>query len=178
MSVQLEIKNSTLRLIKVDITDFEIESFVYYAQHDLVLGSGFGGAITVRGGPSIQEELKEHGTLKTTEAVISSAGNMKAQHIIHSVGPRFREENLEEKLKTSILNVLKLAEEKGITAIAFPPMGTGFYGVPLDTSAEITVNTLREYLEGDTKIKDVAICVNDSREYQPFEKKFAQFSKA
>ena len=55
MSDEITVKNSRLRLAKVDITDFEIDAFVYYAQHDLALGSGFGTAISQRGGPKIQE---------------------------------------------------------------------------------------------------------------------------
>jgi len=57
MTDTLRVKNTVISLVKEDITDIEIDSFVYYAQHDLVLGSGFGTAISVRGGPSVQEEL-------------------------------------------------------------------------------------------------------------------------
>ena len=95
MSDELTVKNSRLRLIKGDITDLEIDAFVYYAQHDLALGSGFGTAISQRGGTKVQEELNSLAPLKTTEVVITDAGEMKANHIIHAVGPRFQEENLE-----------------------------------------------------------------------------------
>ena len=169
MPDELRVNNSTLRLLMCDSTDLEIDSFVYYAQHDLTLGSGFGTAISVRGGPSIQEELKKHGPLETTEAVVSSAGEMKANYIIHAVGPRFQEEDIESKLRTTILNYLKCAEYKGIKAVAFPPMGTGFYGIPLDVSAQVMLDTIKEYFSGDAKIKDVVICLLDNREYKPFE---------
>ena len=79
MSDTMKVGNSNIRLLKSDITDIEIEAFVYYAQPDLVLGSGFGTAISMRGGPSVQEELKEHGAIKTTEAIVTSAGDMKAK---------------------------------------------------------------------------------------------------
>ena len=59
MTDQLQVNSSTIRLMKGDITDFEIDAFVYYAQHDLVLGAGFGTAIAMRGGLSVQEELKD-----------------------------------------------------------------------------------------------------------------------
>jgi len=178
MTDQIQVKDGTIRLMKADITDIEIEAFVYYAQHDLALGSGFGTAISMRGGPSVQQELKALGPLQTTEAVVSSAGEMKAEYIIHAVGPRFQEENLEDKLKKTILNSLKKAEEKNIKAIAFPPMGAGFYGVPLNVSAEVTINTIREYLAGDTAIRDVVICLNDMREYKPFQSELASTGKS
>ena len=176
MADKMQVGRGALRLVQGDITDFEIESFVFYAQHDLALGSGFGGAISMRGGPSIQEKLKEKGPLATTEALVTAAGEMKADYIIHAVGPRFQEEDLEEKLRTTVINTLRKAEEKGIKAIAFPPMGSGFYGVPLDVSARITLGTIKEYLSGDTKIEDVAVCLLDNRDYLPFAKELAQLA--
>ncbi len=169
MPEKLQINHSSLRLIKGDITDLEIEAFVYYAQEDLALGSGFGNAISMRGGPSIQKELKEIGPKKTTEAVLSSAGDMKAEYIVHAVGPKFQEEDLEPKLKQTIINSLKLVDLKGIKKIAFPPMGTGFYGVPLDLSARLMFETITEYLSGDTDIDEVIICLLDNREFKPFQ---------
>jgi O-acetyl-ADP-ribose deacetylase (regulator of RNase III) len=169
MTDELKIKNSSMRLQRGDITDLEIQSFVFYAQHNLALGSGYGTAISVRGGPSIQEELKGCGSLRTTEAVVTKAGGMKSEYIIHAVGPRFQEEDTEKKLKATVLASLKCAEEKHIESIAFPAMGTGFYGIPLDVSARVTLETIREYLSKETAIKDVVICLQDAREYKPFQ---------
>jgi O-acetyl-ADP-ribose deacetylase (regulator of RNase III) len=173
MQDSLKVNRSTIRLAKGDITDLEIESFVYYANHDLSLGSGFGNAISMRGGPSIQKELKEHGPLATTEVLVSKAGDMKATYIIHAVGPRFQEEDLEKKLRDTILNALGEADSKGIKNIAFPPMGSGFYGVPLTLSAEIMFETILEYLSGDTHIEEIVICLLDNREYKPFQEQLA-----
>jgi len=172
MSDQLTINGRTLRLIKGDITDLEIESFVYYAQHSLALGSGYGTAISVRGGPSVQEELKQYGTIGTCDAVVTAAGEMKAKYIVHAVGPRFQEEDTESKLRTTIQNALKQAEVKGITAIAFPAMGVGFYGVALPVSARVTLETVKAYLSGPSKIKDIVVCLLDNREYKPFQSQF------
>jgi O-acetyl-ADP-ribose deacetylase (regulator of RNase III) len=169
MADELKINDSTIRLTIGDVTDLAIESFVYYAKHDLALGSGFGTAISIRGGPSIQEELKQYGTLQTGEAVVSSAGDMKAKYIIHAVGPRFQEEEIDRKLRETMRNVLKAAEDKGITAIAFPAMGVGFYGVPLPVSAQAMLETIREQLSGSTAIKEVVVCLLDNREYKPFQ---------
>jgi len=178
MSDELKINNRTLRLMKGDITDHEIEAFVFYAQHDLALGSGFGTAIAIRGGPSVQEEIKDKGPLKTTEVLISSAGNMKADRIVHAVGPRFQEEDLEAKLKTTIQNVLTEADTAGIKRIAFPPMGAGFYGVPLDVSAEVTLGTIKDYLKNETRIEEVVIFLLDNRDYKPFQQRLSTLSVA
>ncbi len=152
-----------------DLTMMDIEAIVFYAQHSLVLGSGFGNAIAVRGGGSIQEELKSFGTISTGEAVITSAGELKSKYIIHAVGPRFQETNIEEKLKSTIRNVLKIAEENNIREICFPPMGTGFYGIPLNVSGKIMFEVLRQHLAGSTTLEKVVICLVDQREYLAFQ---------
>jgi O-acetyl-ADP-ribose deacetylase (regulator of RNase III) len=173
MNDSLDIGECTIRLLKGDITDLDIESFVFYAREDLKLGSGFGTAISIRGGPSIQEELDRMATRKVTDVVISSAGRLKANHIIHAVGPKFQEENLEDKLHRTIHNCLKAADEKGIKSIAFPAMGCGFYGVPVEVSARVTLQAIEKYISHNTGIQEIIICVLDNREYQPF---LAQFT--
>lgn len=172
MANETKVNDCTLRLVKGDITDLDIESFVYYAEDDLALGSGYGTAISVRGGPTVQKELDKIGGIKVTEAVVSSAGEMKARYIIHADGPKFQEGDLPNKLKKTIINSIKAAEEKGIKAIAFPAMGAGFYGVPLDLSAKITLSTIKEYISNGSKLEDVVVCLLDTREYKPFEKEF------
>ncbi|HDH05586.1 MAG TPA: macro domain-containing protein [Nitrospirae bacterium] len=164
-----KINENTLAVIKGDLTNTWLDAFVFYAREDLKLGSGFGTAIALRGGPLIRKELEELGHLKVTCAVATSAGDMKSKFIIHANGPRFQEENTEEKLKTTIINALKCAEQKGVQSMAFPLMGAGFYGVPLDTSAGITVKTIAGYLENGSSIKDVVICAIDNREYRPIQ---------
>jgi len=169
MSDTLQVGNSIIRLVKDDITTLDVESFVYYARSDLNLGSGLGGAITVRGGPSIQAELTKMAPIGMGESVISEAGDLKAKKIIHANGPKFQEEDIEAKLKTTVLSALKTAEENDLTQIAFPAMGAGFYGVPLNISAEITLGTIKEYLGENSKLTEVIISLLDNREYIPFE---------
>ena len=177
MSDTMQIGNKSFRLMIGDITDMKVDALVFCARPDLMLGSGFGTAISVRGGPGIQEELKKLAPLKTTEAVVSSAGDMKANYIIHAVGPRFQEEETEKKLKTTVLNALKRADEANISQVAFPAMCCGFFGVPLETSADITIATIADYLRGDTGIREVVICLLDKREYKPFQERFAAMGR-
>lgn len=169
MSEKKQIRNSTVSVVKADVTNTENDAFVFYARNDLKLGSGFGNAIALRGGPTIRKELENLGPLNVTEVVVTTAGTMKAKHIIHACGPKFQEQDIEEKLKATIVNALKAAESNGIESIAFPPMGAGFYGVPLERSAKITINTITDYLSTGSDIKDVVICANDTREYNALE---------
>ena len=168
MSINKTINQSRLRLVKSDLTALDVEAFVFYARPDLALGAGFGNAISMRGGPAIKQELDKMEKVKLGEAVVSTAGSLNAKSIIHAVGPTFQEDNVEEKLKTTMENSLKCAEEKGITQLAFPPMGAGFYCIPLPVCAKIMVETIRNHLSGKTRLKEVIICAADDREYKPF----------
>lgn len=172
MPDQKKIQNCNFRLIQQDITDFEVEAFVFYAQPNLELGSGFGSAITRRGGQSISKELTEIGSLSVTDAAVTAGGSLKAKYIVHAVGPTFQEEQIEEKLHTTVLNSLKRAEEKEIHQIAFPPMGSGFYGIPLATSREIMMRAFIEYLSQGGSIEEIVVCANDAREYRAFQSAF------
>ncbi len=163
------INQSVIQLIKDDITDLDVDAFVFYAQSDLALGSGFGTAISVRGGPTIQQELEDMAPVAAGEAVVSGAGNLKANHIIHAVGPKFREEDTESKLRTTVLNSLRRAEEKAVETLAFPAMGAGFYGIPPELCAKVMLDAITKHLQGSTVIKDVVICVLDTRQYTTFQ---------
>jgi O-acetyl-ADP-ribose deacetylase (regulator of RNase III) len=164
-----QIRDCVVRLSREDITELEVDAFVFYAQSDLALGSGFGGMIAVRGGASIQKELDEMDPVDELEAVISAAGKLKAEHIIHAVGPRFREDDIEPKLLTTMKNCLLLAEEEGIKTLAFPAMGAGYYGIPAAVSAKVMVEALKNHLTGDTTLEEVTICVLDAPQFKAFE---------
>jgi len=172
-------RDTDVRLTREDITELEVDAFVYYAQPDLALGSGFGGAIAVRGGASIQKELTvlgAGGPIPTGEAVASEAGKLKANFILHAVGPRFREDEIEEKLLTTMRNVLLLAEEKGVTSLAFPAMGAGYYGIPTPVSARVMLEALKAHLNGETLLREVVISLFDRPQFKAFESALAAFS--
>jgi len=157
-----------LKLVKGDLTALKVDAIVFYAEPSLALGAGFGTAITVRGGPSIKKELEGLGPLQTGQVVTTNAGKLEADYIIHAVGPRFQEDALEEKLRRTVENVLIEASRLSIRSIAFPPMGTGFYGIPLEMCAQILVETLRNFIQPETSLEEVVICVLDNREQKPF----------
>ncbi|MGD2136556.1 MAG: macro domain-containing protein [Gemmatimonadales bacterium] len=165
----LRINQTDIRLSRDDITTLDVDAFVFYAQHDLALGSGYGRAISVRGGLSIQQELDGLGPLETCDAVVSAAGELPARAIIHAVGPRFSEEDLEHKLRRTMVNVLARAEQHDFRRLAFPPMGAGYYGIPPDLCATVMVDELTRHLQGDTCLDDVTICVLDTKQFRAFE---------
>jgi len=172
----VRIRDSVVRLVKGDITELEVDAFVFYAQSDLALGSGFGGMVTVRGGASIQKELNALAPVADLEAVASAAGKLPAEYIIHAVGPRFREDDIEPKLLTTMENCLMRAEEKGVKTLAFPAMGAGYYGIPASISANVMLTALEGHLRGETGIEEVTICVLDTPQFKAFEAALAALS--
>ena len=177
VSEQIQIHRSVVRLVRGDVTELDVEAFVFYAQPDLALGSGFGTAISVRGGPSIKKELDDLSPVETGQVVVTAAGKLRADWIVHAVGPRFNEEDTEGKLRTTVLNALNAAEEKGAKRVALPPMGAGFYAVPLEVCSRVMVEAIQSYLEGETQLEEVVICVMDQREFAPFESQLASLDR-
>jgi O-acetyl-ADP-ribose deacetylase (regulator of RNase III) len=162
------INGKVVRLIKGDVTAQEVDAFVFYATSNLVLGSGFGTAISVRGGQSIQKELSKLAPVEVGNAVVTGGGDMKAKYIIHAVGPKFQEPDEEGKLRKTMHTALEKAEEKGVETLAFPAMGTGFYGIQPDLCARVMLDTIKDHLNGATSLKKVWICLMDTREIVPF----------
>jgi O-acetyl-ADP-ribose deacetylase len=169
--VERAVNGKTIRLQKGDLMALSVDGAVYYAREDLQLGSGFGTAIQTRGGAAVKKELEKIGRVAPGEAVVSGAGNMQPRHIIHTCGPKFHEPETETKLRKCIQSALQAANDAGLKTVAFPPMGTGFYGVPFDMSATVLVDVARRFLERESSIQEVIVCVMDDREFRAFRPK-------
>lgn len=163
----------TLRLLRGDITDLEVEAFVFAASPDLKLGTGFGGAIAQRGGPAIQEELSRHPVpVPPGRAVLTRGGNLKARHVVHAVVPRFHEPEEEAKLRAAVRASFEEAERAGIRQLALPAMGAGFYGVSLDLCSRVLLEESLGHLKNASRLEEIILCLNDSREMKAFEGRF------
>jgi len=135
-----------IELIKGDITKLEVDAIVNAANSSLLGGGGVDGAIHRSGGKEILEECIQIGGCPVGEAVITTAGKMKAKKVIHTVGPRWNggKYNEAEKLKNCYLNSLRIAEENGLGIIAFPNISTGIYGYPKEEAAKIAIDAVKK----------------------------------
>lgn len=167
-SLEATISGKLIRLQNGDLTALPVDAVVFYARQDLQLGAGFGSAIQSRGGTAIKKELEEIGQVAMGEAVITSAGTMQARYIIHACGPKFREPDTEKKLRKCMQSALERASSAGLKTVAFPPMGAGFYGVPLALTARVMLEAVQRSLETPSSLEEVIICVMDDREFQAF----------
>lgn len=171
LPIEKRIGKTSIKLQQGDLTALSVDAFVFYAREDLHLGSGYGTAIQTRGGVEIKKELDKIGSIKMSDAVITGAGMMNAKHIIHACGPKFQEQDLENKLRNCMNSSLKVANENKLKTLAYPPMGAGFYGIPLSLSAEIMLETIKTFLQVETSLEEIIICVMDFRDYLPFKEK-------
>lgn len=142
-------------LLHGDITTLPIDAIVNAANSSLLGGGGVDGAIHRAGGPEILEECRAiraaQGGCATGEAVITTAGRLPADYIIHTVGPVWNGgKNREaELLSNCYRNSLELAAEYALRSIAFPNISTGIYRFPKEGAAEIAVRTVRQWMESE-----------------------------
>jgi O-acetyl-ADP-ribose deacetylase (regulator of RNase III) len=168
-TVEQRIGERVVRIVRDDITGMDVDAFVFDITEDLKLGAGHGSAIQQRGGVKIQEALDAIGRCPVGDAVITTGGLLKAKHIIHANGPKFCEPDEEGKLRRATEAALRLADENGVKTLAFPPMGTGLYQVPVELSARVLIETVAKHLAGETGLEQVLFVVPDTRERVPFE---------
>ena len=168
LSIQLE--GTQLELIEGDITELEVDAVVNAANEELKLGSGVAGAIREKGGPSIQEECDRIGGTPVGTAVLTGGGDLKAQHVIHAVGPRMGEGDEDRKLQSAIRSSLALADRHGLKSIALPAISTGVFGFPMDRCARILLTEVYRYLQGGTKIERVVVSLRGDDTFEIFKR--------
>ncbi len=162
-------------LIRGDITTLEVDAIVNAANSSLMGGGGVDGAIHRAGGPTILEECRKiiarQGSCKTGEAVITTAGNLPAKFVIHTVGPVWNngQKKEAEKLADCYRNSLRLAVENTLTSIAFPNISTGIYGYPKNEAAEIAVATVKDFLITAATIQQIIFVCFDEENYSIYQ---------
>ena len=163
---------SKIEIIKGDLTQIPADAVVNAANTSLLGGGGVDGAIHRGGGKEILEECRKivakQGGCKTGEAVITTAGNLPAKYVIHTVGPVWNNgsHNEEEKLAQCYTRSLELAAEYGCRTVAFPAISTGVYRFPKDKAAKVAVATVARFLEGQTAVEKVMLVSFDDENYE------------
>ncbi len=162
------IQDTQIVLKQGDITEEDTEAIVNAANNHLQHGGGVALAIARKGGLAIQEESNRIGFVATGNAAITSGGNLKAQYVIHAVGPRMGEGDEDEKLRLATWNSLRLADEGQIKTISLPAISTGIFGYPVDRCAATMLEAVRKYCKGDTSIREIRFCLFDESTLENF----------
>ncbi|MFG2333073.1 O-acetyl-ADP-ribose deacetylase [Streptomyces sp. NPDC048604] len=168
-----------ITLVLGDITDQHVDAIVNAANSSLLGGGGVDGAIHRRGGQAILDDCRRlrashYGKgLPTGRAVATTAGELHADHVIHTVGPvHSSSEDRSELLASCYRESLRVAGELGARSVAFPAVSTGIYGWPMDDGARIAVRTVRE--SAPASVTDVRFVLFDRAAYREFEAALAE----
>ena len=143
----ININNSSITIEISDITLSTSDCIVNAANRTLLGGGGVDGAIHRAAGADLLAECKELNGCNTGEAKITKGYNLKAKHIIHTVGPIYlHSENPAQDLRNCYLNSLELAKNNNIHSIDFPAISCGAYGYPINDAALVAYNTISNWL--------------------------------
>jgi O-acetyl-ADP-ribose deacetylase (regulator of RNase III) len=154
-----------IKLIQGDITDLEVDAIVNAANNHLWMGAGVAGAIKRKGGKEIEDEAMKKGPIPIGEAIVTSAGKLKAKYVIHAAVMGQDLVTNEEYIKNATLNSLRRAEELKIKSIAFPAFGTGVGGFPIDRCAQIMLDQVKEFSKDTKYLKEVLFVLFDKKSY-------------
>lgn len=163
--------NSRVVLFHGDITKVKVDVIVNAANSTLLGGGGVDGAIHRAGGPAILEACEvirnRQGSCPPGEAVITTAGNLPADHVIHTVGPIWQGGERDEPaiLANCYRNSLNLAVEHQAQTVAFPNISTGVYAYPKDKAAVVATQAVKAFLAKDTTLTHVIFVVYDQENY-------------
>lgn len=167
--------NEKIEVIKADITKLKVDAIVNAANSSLMGGGGVDGAIHRAGGSAILDDCRKivakQGGCKTGEAVITTAGNLPAKFVIHTVGPVWNGGTKNEAmlLAACYKNCLKLAQENKATSISFPNISTGIYGYPKKEAAVIATTTITEFVKQDDFFSKIYFVCFDEENYQLYQ---------
>jgi len=175
---EFQVGKAKILLVQGDITEQGTDAIVNAANSTLMGGGGVDGAIHRKGGPKILEECKRVRAtewpdgLPTGKAVISSGGNLKARHVIHTVGPVWRGGTCGEPelLAEAYLNSLRLVVSKGLKTIAFPSISTGAYRYPIEKASRIALTKVKEFLEKEDKLDKVVFVLFTRHDLEIYKK--------
>ena len=151
-----------------DICDLEVDVIVNAASTALWMSTGVGGALKRRGGDTIEFEAVRHGPVPLGSAIVTTAGSLAARAVIHAVSLDNNRRTSAPAISQAVRSALDRAREISATSIAFPALGTGVGGYPLDEAARVTVLAVRESLPTLPALRQVVFALRGAAAYAAF----------
>jgi O-acetyl-ADP-ribose deacetylase (regulator of RNase III) len=166
----------TLQLVQGDLTTETVDAIVNAANRALQHGGGVAGVIVRKGGFEIQAEsnawVREHGPVSHAEPAYTGAGRLPCRYVIHAVGPVWGEGDEDAKLAAAITGSLALADQLGLSSIAFPAISTGIFGFPKERAANVIFSAIDRYFsqQPDSSLQLVRLTLFDQPTIDAFMK--------
>jgi tRNA-dihydrouridine synthase B len=164
-----------MTVVEGDITRLDVDAIVNAANRTLLGGGGVDGAIHRAAGPGLLQECRRLGGCPTGQARMTGGHRLTARHVIHTVGPVYRDgrEGEPAALASCYRESLRLAEAAGLESVAFPCISTGVYGYPHEAACEIAVATVAAWLEGHELPRAVVFCCFRPDDAKPYRTRLA-----
>ena len=151
-----------------DICDLEVDAIVNPANLSLWMATGVGGAIKRAGGDSIEFAAVRQAPVPLGESIVTPAGQLAARVVIHAVSLDRDRRTSGPVIEAAVRSAMARAREIGATSIAFPALGTGVGGFPLEEAARITVETVRDELDHSPTVEHVIFALRGAAAYEAF----------
>jgi putative ATPase len=148
----MRIGSTTIEAVQGDLTRQGVDAVVNAANEHLRHGGGVAAAIVRAGGPVVQREsdawVRSHGPVGVGQAAVTTAGAMPARHVIHVVGPRYREgQDNEGPLRAAVRAALDAAAAEGDRSVAFPAISAGIFGYPRAEATRVIADEVVRWVE-------------------------------
>jgi O-acetyl-ADP-ribose deacetylase (regulator of RNase III) len=134
-----------LEVVEGDITRLEVDAIANAANDHLWMGAGVAGAIKRAGGEEIEREAVAKGPVEPGDAVVTTAGRLKARYVIHGAVMGQDLVTNERLVRVTTKRCLEMADELGCVSLALPAFGTGVGGFPLDRCARVMTDVARDF---------------------------------
>ncbi len=161
-----------------DITEEDVDAIVNPANSQMIMGGGVAGAIKRKGGDIIEKEAMKYAPVPVGKAISTTAGKLKAKYVIHA--PTMERPAMSippENVRKAVQGALDEAIRLGIKSIAFPAMGAGVGGVPIETSVRIILEVIKEYLPKLEKLEEVRLIAWGKEAYEKFLRVTEEFTR-
>ena len=151
-----------------DICELEVDAIVNPANLSLWMSTGVGGALKRAGGDAIEFAAVRQAPVPLGGAIVTPAGKLAARAVIHAVSLDRDRRTSASVIEAAVRSAMARAREIGATSIAFPALGTGVGGFPLEDAARITVDTVRDELPASPVIAHVVFALRGMEAYRAF----------
>jgi O-acetyl-ADP-ribose deacetylase (regulator of RNase III) len=158
----------TIAVLEGDITSRGVDAIVNAANNAFWMGGGVAGAIKRRGGAEIEREAMAQGPVRPGESVVTTAGRLPAKHVIHAAVMGQDLQTGADLIGQATASALSLAASRALTSIAFPALGTGVGGFPIDECARTMLRAVRDHAARGTSLRTVEFVLFGRAAYDQF----------